>query len=60
MLPIPALFITAYLVCIVLKLISYYQVNAELYDIAERMRRTPTNDNYRELFAQHEVDSTNL
>lgn len=60
MLPIPALFITAYLVCIVLKIISYYQINSEVYQIAERIRKISTNDNYRDLFASHEIDTTNL
>lgn len=33
MLPMPALFITAYLMIMVLKFMSYYQVNAEIYYI---------------------------
>lgn len=33
-LPMPALLITGFLVTVVLKLISYYQINSEVFQIA--------------------------
>lgn len=60
LLPIPGLFLTAYLMVIVLKIISYYQINAEVLDLAARLRQFKTNENYRDLLAPHEVDNENL
>lgn len=60
MLPIPALMITAYLMIMVLKFMSYYQVNAEIYYIVERMQLFEKNQNYRDLLAPHEIDNANL
>jgi diacylglycerol O-acyltransferase-1 len=56
----PALLITSYLFINVLKLISYYQVNSEIYFIADKIKRTSTNENYRNMFAEHEIDTPNL
>lgn len=60
LLPIPGLFLTAYLMVIVLKIISYYQINAEIYEMTVKMQQFKTNDNYRELLAPHEIDNGNL
>lgn len=52
--------LTILLFVVALKLTSYYQHNSEVFQIVARINNIKTNSNYRNLFAEHEIDNINL
>lgn len=62
--PVPAIFFTTLAVIITLKLISFQQVNSELYSIIDRLRVNKKKGEGKkidaDLFTQYEISPENL
>lgn len=58
--PLPSILLATLLVTVALKLVSYYQHNVELLEMATRINSISTNKNYRDLFSDQEIDNANL